>query len=518
MPDYETLETEGIRWRAVPGYRKTLHQVGADLAKDAVPSHWRSLKDSKRRQVYRAPIPGLGAVVVKRYPRKPGLPGTLKQWFPSRAGDEFKAARRFQELGVPVPEPVAFGERRVAGKCQEAFYVAAEIHGAAALGPSLEARYTAGDGNPWKHRSIVRGATHLCTLHEHGILHRDFHGGNVLVREAEGPAGQIWLIDVPLAVDLGHVAPELRAKDLADYLYSLRYVLDENEVRSVIHALPESAPPPEQTLRALHTKRRRGARSRSSRAIQGGSQFALEEVDGARVARDRLLDREEMQRLLNLHRDSMAAGSPSILRFGRKSCLTRHPSSACPEVVVKEYRGPNHGARGLRAWKGAAALRGRDIPTPRPLALVRATPSTFLLSEALTDTTPLHWRVFRGFSPDQLRSGAESLAQLFAGLIRHEVYHPDLSAKNLLVEERGTIQVVDWDGVQTLRRWTPRRISRALAQMGDLPAERVSRTTRVAFVRRFLELARCGGTTAWYLRHSARDLTRRRKIKDEALH
>ena len=166
-------------------------------------------------------------------------------------------------------------------------------------------------------------------------------------------------------------------------------------------------------------------------------------------------------------------------------------------VVVKEFRGRGARRRARKSFRGGIALEVRGIPTPAPLALLRASDqhSSYAFMEAEQTSIPLHVLARRrdGAHPDPERIAAvsERVADLLVSLVEQNAHHPDLSPKNLLIQEGGDgpprVLLVDWDGVRGGRPWSRRLLLKALVQIGDVPADRVSRSQRLRFLRRVLQ-------------------------------
>src|SRR5688572_32348157 len=64
-------------------------------------------------------------------------------------------------------------------------------------------------------------------LHELGYYHRDFHPGNILVRET----GDVVLIDLQKMLRIGVVPEVLRARDLAFFVHDMAERPDATELR-----------------------------------------------------------------------------------------------------------------------------------------------------------------------------------------------------------------------------------------------------------------------------------------------
>ncbi len=154
-----------------------------------------TIKAGPHRIVYRAELPGRGAVYIKHF-LVPNVPATLRQWFRRGKGrNEAKRAALLAALGVPTITPIALGEQRRRGFLFENYLVTPEISGTIPLDafvetrlPALPSPSVAGSGR--RLAEVLGDLT--ARLHEGGILHTDFHPGNLLVRvdrRRRAPAG-----------------------------------------------------------------------------------------------------------------------------------------------------------------------------------------------------------------------------------------------------------------------------------------------------------------------------------------
>jgi hypothetical protein len=520
----EKCEDRGICWHSqAVAPALLLDFIGPALRGEPVPGRMWALKESRRRQVFALSAPGFPTVVVKRYPRRSSLALRSRERWRSRAAVEFQTARRLRELQIPTPLPLAHGVDLGAGA--ESYYVSLMVSGSQALGPLLEKHCRAGDRRPFKNRLLRRGVALLRTLHESGFYHRDAHGGNFLLRYAEGPAGRLWLIDLPSLVELGAVPEVCRARDLADFLFSLRHVLDREEMASWL----DQASDPEVSLpslqAALHKKERAHARSRASRAWVESSAFTQDSPLPGLVSRRREWTSEEVEVLQQAHEQAVESGEQSVLRLGSRSRLSIQRTAQGQAVLVKEFHGRSGGnaRRARRCFQGGVELAVRDLSAPRALAVwAREHGSSYVMSEALEDAVPLHLLAYRhDGQPDSVllsQSIADQVRALLVGLIQRHLYHPDLSPKNLLVQQKRTgevtVQLVDWDGIDVRSLWTRRRILRALVQVGDVPHTSFSRPQRLRFLRQLVADLKISFVVGQLARDTHRLLLQRRKLEE----
>jgi len=154
--------------------------------------------------------------------------------------------------------------------------------------------------------------------------------------------------------------------------------------------------------------------------------------------------------------------------------------------------------RPLRELCAAEAARTAGVPTPEPLAALvwKRGPvwSGDLMVREVPDAVPLEaWLRRRpDATPGTLRPILDALAAAFAKLFAANVYHPDLHAGNVLVQQRGrpVLHIIDFDRARQLPA-LPRRLrdkmlfrfNRALLKRRLSPRP-VTRTNRLRLCER----------------------------------
>ncbi len=109
------------------------------------------------------------------------------------------------------------------------------------------------------------------------------------------------------------------------------------------------------------------------------------------------------------------------------------------------WTGQEH-SRAFREWSLLQQLTELGLPSPRPVAcrVVRRglIYSADLVTERIPDVTPLSTRlVEKGLTPD----GWGSVGELVARFHRHRVFHADLTAHNIQIDEADRLFLLDFD-------------------------------------------------------------------------
>jgi heptose I phosphotransferase len=172
------------------------------------------------------------AVYLKRHYRLPWLHGLLAVLWPGRgrspAFQEWNHLQWALSQGLPVPRPLAAGERIGPGCRLQSFLAVQELVGMLPLHRAIPAAAARLDGitfRRWKRGLAEEMAVVARALHRRRRFHKDFYLCHFFIPEEDTfrlPAwpGRVWLIDLHR---LGHhplTAPWWRAKDLGQLLFS----------------------------------------------------------------------------------------------------------------------------------------------------------------------------------------------------------------------------------------------------------------------------------------------------------
>jgi len=104
----------------------------------------------------------------------------------------------------------------------------------------------------------------------------------------------------------------------------------------------------------------------------------------------------------------------------------------------------------FRQWRGAKLLEAENVPTSRPLALLRGGGSEWLVLEAVEGEDALrriHTMRERGASPEVEHALADALGALVAAMDRAGLGNRDHKLSNLIVMPSGGIAIIDTVGV-----------------------------------------------------------------------
>ena len=193
------LTSGGIRWQVLPEWRHLLFgPSGLRLDEWLHAGLAHVVKNGPHRTVYRVALPGL--CIYLKHHRLPDLRAWLRQLVrPAKARMEFDRARAVAARCVPTVFPVALGERCNGSGPSDSFLITQGLEDTESLSDFIEKilpRY--------EHRRQTRLRPLLATalgefvarLHDAGIVHKDLHAANLLIRLGPGDCPSLYLIDL----------------------------------------------------------------------------------------------------------------------------------------------------------------------------------------------------------------------------------------------------------------------------------------------------------------------------------
>ncbi len=493
----------GMRWVAEKAIAAELRErivphLGALESAGAVP-----MKHTVTRSVYRLAL-GSGRGVFIKVHRVRSLRERLKYLvLVSRASNEWNVSRALAARGVAAARAVAMGERRVAGILTVAVVVTAEIPGAAPLDKLIEQELGAvanGEAFRRKRELLRKVAIQVSGLHAAGVLHGDLHGGNIL-----RSGGELFLIDLHRARVRGTLSSRRRVANVAQFLAHLRGLVTWGDrmrfvaaylgqpSRETVHRFVREMAP----IMARISERRHA--SRTKRCVMNSTRFRHERITGMNVYRRADFAPDLVRRAVEGHR---AAAGGDVLKRDHRGSVTVVDLRGGRRVCVKGFVRPGliqrigdlfRGSRARAAWVGANACAVRAISTPRALAVAELGPHSFFITEyvegaaRLNDYVADHARPLGAEAARKWRRFVRQAADFVRRLHSHELRHRDLSAKNILVRERGDgwdFWLVDVGDIRLGGKPTLAQKIRNLGQLGQIYVM-PSRTDRLRFYRRY---------------------------------
>jgi tRNA A-37 threonylcarbamoyl transferase component Bud32 len=537
----------GVHWHIAAEYRDLL--LGPDgLRLD----EWQRaglaqvVKHGPHRTVYRVFLPGLD-FYVKHY-RLMNVRAWLRELVrPAKALVEYRRALAIAGRGVATVEPLAVGWRDTLLGAGASFLITRSLNDTEALNTFLESTFpslSAREQTALHQQLADELGRFVARLHRAGVVHHDFHTGNILVARSVAQPIQLFLIDLHAT----RLRPPLdwRARQanlvLLNRYFSIRasrsdrlrfwraYVKEcesdrggewgservreweseRVEARAAFFRVAARTLE-EQTWKSnLHFWRLRDGRCRRRNRRYQRLRSAV--VQGHAV---RELDQSVIDMLLADPEAPFRQAGIKALKDSRSSTVVEWAipvDGVMRPVIYKRFRATSwtdplaalvRPTGALRSWINGHGLRERDLPTPRPLAVLhrrqRGLPADgYLLTEKVPDAVDLH-RFVAGLDRLRVSEGRQRLrrcidraAALVRELHRRHLSHRDLKASNLLVQDPADARTIalwfiDLVGVRRFRVLPEDRRLQNLARLHVSFCRNpcISRTDKLRFLRTY---------------------------------
>jgi len=495
-PDWEWSQAGEVGWWHRWGWGAVLlGPEGLRLNQWRQEGRLTTIKSGRQRIVYRVDLPE-GPVYIKHF-LVPDRRAKYRQWVRRGKGrNEGRRSEFLASIGVATITPVALGEQRKRKFLFENYLVTLGIRDATPLDEFVESRLPT-LSEPLQSRIRRKLAESLATmtarLHNAGLLHQDFHPGNVLVRFATENTPELVMIDLDALRRSRDVSWKLALQNLAllnqffwlrssradRYRFLKAYLAGRNEtppdVAGVAQRIEDST-----RLWAERLWQRWGRRCRTSNKYF--ETFSSESAWGV-ASRD--VDPDLMHALLDDPDGPFRAADTTILKDSRTTTVAETTMLVNDQPTAVIYKRFNRKklldpilalfrpSRAWRSWQAAQHLSARGIPTPRNLAFLARYRSfasdpvfwylpheTYLITVKEQDAVTLSSYVsdtLTALPPEirreRIRSLTGSLARLVRTLHERSLSHRDLKSSNILIkvgdgQKHEELSLIDLVGVR----------------------------------------------------------------------
>jgi serine/threonine protein kinase len=535
-PEWRFEQTGDVGWWVHGPWRELLLDAdGLRLDQWRAEGRLTIVKSGPHRIVYRVQLPDF-AIYIKHY-LVPDRRAKYRQWFRRGKGrNEGKRSESLASIGVPTISPIALGERRKRGFLFDNYLITREIPDSTPLDTFVERDL---EQVPEPRRSTIRrrlasalGAL-TARLHNAGLLHIDFHPGNVLLRLDADDAPLLMMIDLDALRSVKKLGWPKAQQNLAllDHYFWLRSSrADRFRFLKAYLAFRHDDHPPARTFaKGVEESTRRWAerlwRRWGKRCRSTNKYFQVYQSPDAWCVASRDLDPAEVEPLLTDPDAPLRRPDARLIKDSRTTRVvetTMRVRGAMTPVIYKRFNRKKwidpvlavfRPSRAWRSWQAGQHLASRGIPTPQNLAFVsrRRKPwfspfegmlphETYLITIKQEHATTLLDHVLYvlpHLDPESLHLEARRITLALASLVRslHErsLSHRDLKASNILVckdsrTRHGFLSLIDLVGVR-LQDPVPmhrrvQNLARLSVSLADAPGR--TRSESLRFLRAYL--------------------------------
>jgi tRNA A-37 threonylcarbamoyl transferase component Bud32 len=492
------------------------------------------VKTGPHRVVYRVDLPQ-GAVYVKHY-LVPGLRAKVRQWFRRGKGrNEGRRTRYLAAIGVPTITPIALGEQRKRKFLFENYLITHAIPESIPLDEFVERRLP-----QWapprqvriRHRLATALALLTARLHNGGLVHQDFHPGNILVRMEADDRPSLAMIDLDalrVSFPLGWPEAEHNLALLNHYFWLRSNRSDRYRfLRAYLGARQAASPRPRKFAREIEDATRAWAERlwrRWGRRCRGTNKyFRIDSGPCCWTVTSRDLDPADVRALLADPDAPFARPGTVLLKDSRTTTvaeLVMNVRGRPRRVIYKRFNQKEwfepfltffRPTRAWQSWQAGQHMASRAIPTPRNLAYIARRRrfgrtlfwylphETYLITlkeEGATTLGDYVRRVLPTLEPTarrvQVRRLTLALARLLRTLHERSLSNRDLKISNLLLVgdpdvPSPRLTIIDLEGVQLLHPLPQHRRIQNLARLNLSLAGASGRTRADAlrFLRAYL--------------------------------
>lgn len=526
VPGWIDLTFGRLRWEVNTAWRDLLFDArGLRFAEWRERGLLETVKEASHRTVYRVNLPD-GIIYLKYYPVT-GVRSWLRQLLRlSKARAEFNRTLAVANRRVPTIEALAVGE--VAGG--ESYLITRGLPESWPLSDFYEHARTGFPKHRWQRFRLMLTeelASFAAHMHDVGVLHEDFHTGNILVYIDGDDRPHLHLIDlhkVRLVSSLDWAASCKNLAMLTRWFLQRSSRVDRRRFwRCYLACRRGWSPSPDEERRKARELEQRAWDScvrhwerRDRRCLANNRHFIRLRHQSNLGWAVRDLPLEYVRPLLADPDAPFQEPGSRILKDGSTSTVAEFSLSIagklkrvvykrCPVVRWRDpWLAMLRSTRALRSWINGHRLLECGLPTARPLAVIHRRrggliQESYLLTDGLDDTVPLHKYVMSLTKlPAQARRQrllqlVEAAAHLVQALHQRALSQRDLKAANILVRAYQPpvppeLFLIDLVGME---RWRKLPRSRRVQNLGRLHASfhahpLVTRTDKLRFLRTYL--------------------------------
>jgi tRNA A-37 threonylcarbamoyl transferase component Bud32 len=455
------------------------------------------VKESRLRWAALFTLPNGEKIFLKRDRTKDWTECLKFLVLPSRGRKEWWISYQSQKRNLHIPMPLGWMEKVRRGTVKESFYLSEAVGSGDSL---IDLARSTG----FSFEGLVKAVK---KIHDAGLLHKDFHGGNFL-----WDGESFYLTDLHRASILRSLSLNQRLWSLSHLFHSLRSLWGE-ETRGAFLMRYFEGEPHHLQRRKVYLKKidcwmdrlqKRRWKSRTKRCLKESTEFSVQKEGGDTYYHRRDFPLNRIKRAMGEHLRRVKERTAALAKNGPEVAVSLFDDKGT-RLCVKQFKYPGlwHGlkehlrrSKGLKSWIGANALLVREIPSVTPLALVErwtwiGLRESFFLMEAGRD------REMDRYLSTELRDFAvkrrfiRSFGRWLAEFHKLDMFHKDMKTCNILVSENEDVwnfTLLDLEDLLVDRKVGESELFRNLLQLNASIPKMLTRADRLRFLHQYLSL------------------------------
>lgn len=455
---------------------------------------------------------------VKQYTVRNVMDAIKSVFSISKAQKEWNHAYNLLGYNLLTAEPVAYGEKRRFGMLKDCYIILKTVQDCISLKRVLlnsSIHECTGGREKYKRSTFLEGIiSFIREMHDYGVFHGELHAENILVNSRN--LTQFYLIDLGRTKfrNKGALSQTLRIREISRLLYSITDVCTDEEITDMISnyirktSLFKKGEKFQKTVMGeIYRIKHRLWYSRSKKCLRTNNVFKIVKHHNYKINMRNEWDVNNLVGLVNRHTVLLKENLGNIIKISPKVGITRiqFPFEDMSGVCIKEYKYPSIFKRFLysffnsparRAWFSAHGLMALKFLTPKQYALIEEKVSvqlkrSFIVMEDISNYLPCNKYIdemFKSFHDKIIikkkRDFISCLAVSFRRLHDTGVYHHDLKANNIMVEElynKWNFYYLDLDRIYFGKKVSIEKKIKNLSQINASLSNIITYTDRLRF-------------------------------------
>ena len=455
---------------------------------------------------------------VKQYTVRNVMDAIKSVFSISKAQKEWNHAYNLLGYNLLTAEPIAYGEKRRFGLLKDCYIILKAVQDCISLkrvllNSSIH-EYT-GEHEKYKKSTLLKGLiSFIREMHDYGVFHGELHAENILVDSRN--LTLFYLIDLGRMKfrNKGALSQAWRIREISRLLYSIIDVCTDEEITDMIKnyirqtSLFKREEKFQKTVMGkIYRIKHRLWYSRSKKCLRTNNVFKIVKHHNYKINMRNEWDVNNLVGLVNRHTVLLKENLGNIIKISPKVGITRiqFPFEDMLGVCIKEYKYPSVFKRFLysffnsparKAWFSAHGLMALKFLTPKQYALIEERVSvklkrSFIVMEDISNYLPCNKYIdemFKSFHDKIIikkkRNFISCLAVSFRRLHDTGVYHHDLKANNIMVEElhnKWNFYYLDLDRIYFSKKVSIEKKIKNLSQINASLSNIITYTDRLRF-------------------------------------